>query len=168
MMRRTGSTLIELLLSMSAGSAVMLLAISLVHQTILVAQTSKHRSDHNRTLDQLAQCFRRDVHLANSISPTEGKTITIQCADATEIVYVVNASIVIRERKNGPDGNEFERYILDPSFSVDLRLNQNNQLASLLVHSETGAKERPSKPELVVESSVGRWNSLEGKISVAR
>ncbi len=168
MMRRNGSTLVELTLSISAGSAVMLLAISLVHQTILVTEKSKHRTDHNRTLDQLAQCFRRDVHLAGEISPTEGSTMKLKCVDGSEIVYSVNDWVVVRERKNGPDGNEFERFTLDRFSTVDFHMDQSQQLASLSVHSETGTKETPSKPELVVESLVGRWKSLEGKSSVAQ
>ena len=85
MTRRNGSTLVELVLSMSAGSAIMLLAISLVHQTMTLTEKSRHRSDNNRTLDQLAHHFRRDVHLAAEINVDANDTLSIKSTDGSQV-----------------------------------------------------------------------------------
>ena len=44
MIQRRGSTLIELVLSMMAGSGIMLLGISLVHQALMLSEQSSNRA----------------------------------------------------------------------------------------------------------------------------
>jgi len=172
MRQRKGSTLVELVLSMTAGSTVMLLAISLVHQTMMVTEKSKHRTDHNRTLDQLAESFRRDVHLAETVfsaiaDSADSNTLTMRLTDNSEIAYSVYGSTVERKRKNGPEGNEFERFVLDPSSLARFWVLQTPGRAVLQVLSPTGIGERPTKPELIVETIVGRWKALEEKSAVS-
>jgi type II secretory pathway component PulJ len=161
MTQRKGSTLVELVLSMSAGSTVMLLAICLVHQTMTMTQISKHRSDHDRTLDQFAQCFRRDVHLSMEVVPSDSNSLALRFSDGSEATYTVDDHAVSRKRKDGPDGDEFERFVLGNKSTARLEWIPSTKLALLVVLSETGIKERPSKPDLVVEAMVGRWKSLE-------
>ena len=47
-------TLVELCVTMSAGSAMMILAISMLHQSMSLATVSRQRADHQRSLDRLA------------------------------------------------------------------------------------------------------------------
>lgn len=158
---RKGSTLIELVLSLTAGSAVMLLAISLVHQTISVTEIAKHRSDDSRTLDRLAQSFRRDVHLASKVDLADADTLVIESFEGSIVTYNVRGRTIVRERETGKDGKEFERFSLGRNESLRLELLAAPDRARLVVQSDTGIPKRPYKPDLIAEAMVGRWKALE-------
>ncbi len=173
MIRRLGSTLIELVLSMSAGSVVMLLAISLVHQTMTLSERSRHRSDDNRVLDQLAQRFRSDVHLALNVDTdaNASNALTIKVSDGSTVTYVAKNCSVVRERKNALSGNEQERFVLaDAGVAIFQKLS-NPTRASIIVSHETGLQgtglqriERNGvlpRVDLSVQAIVGRWLTLE-------
>lgn len=161
MKQRNGSTLIELVLSMSAGSAVMLLAISLVHQTMMLTERSRHRSDSSRTLDQLAQNFRRDVHLATDLKIDEEGTLALNGADDSKITYVVQNNSVIRLRKLTSDESEQERFQLAEDASAIFQVIQVPDRATLTVRGETGLQETMQRVDLHVEAVLGRWQALE-------
>ena len=160
-MRRHGSTLVELVLSMSAGSAVMLLAISLVHQTMTLTETSRHRSDNNRTLDTLAQRFRRDVHLAAELNVISNDTITIKNSDGSQVTYQARNQTVVREKKHESFENENERFVLADASSANFQWMPNPERASLIVRTDSGLHGVPPRVDLQVETLVGRWQTLE-------
>lgn len=167
MKQRNGSTLIELVLSMSAGSAVMLLAISLVHQTMMLTEWSRHRSDNNRTLDQLAQNFRRDVHLATELKVDGKGTLTVISANGSQISYVVQNHSVVRQRKQTAEENEQERYQLAEDASASIQGIQEPDRATLTIWGEAGLQGISPRVDLHVEAMLGRWQVLEhnGKVS---
>ena len=161
MKQRKGTTLVELVLSMSAGSAVMLLAISLVHQTMILTEKSRHRADNHRTLDQLAQNFRRDVHIAAEVDATSDETLLIKNWDGSTVSYTSQNHSVVRQRKHAASINMNERFILGDESTVSFRRMPNPERISLIVSSETGLNGIPPRVELNVESTVGRWRLLE-------
>ena len=167
MKQRDGSTLIELVLSMSAGSAVMLLAISLLHQTMMLTERSRHWSDSSRTLDQLAQNFRRDVHLATELNVDADGKLTVRSADGSQITYAVQNHSVVRQRKHASDQNEQQRYQLAEDASATFQRIQEPDRATLSVRGETGLQETVLRIDLHVEAVLGRWKALEhiGKVS---
>ncbi len=161
MKQRNGSTLVELVLSMSAGSAVMLLAIGLVHQTMTLTEKSRHRADNHRNLDQLAQIFRRDVHMALEIDVTSDDKLLIKNPDGSHVTYSSQNHSVVRQRKYVSLGNENERFILGDVSTASFQRISNPERISLTVSSETGLDGFPSRADLHVESIVGRCRSLE-------
>ena len=161
MMRRNGSTLVELVLSMSAGSAVMLLAISLVHHTMTLTEKSRHRSDNNRTLDQLAQHFRRDVHTAAEMNVAAKDSLTMKYSDGSQVTYKAQNQFVVRERKHASLENENERFVFADASSAIFQWMPDPDRVSLIVSRETGLYGVPPQVDLHVESLVGRWQSLE-------
>ena len=160
-MQRNGSTLIELVLSMSAGSAIMLLAISLVHQTMSLTEKSRHRSDNNRTLDQLAQHFRRDVHLAAEINVDANDTLSIKSTDGSQVTYQARNQTVVRERKYASLENENERFVLADASSANFQWMPNPERASLIVRTDSGLYGVAPRVDLHVETLMGRWQALE-------
>ena len=161
MKQRKGSTLVELVLSMSAGSAVMLLAIGLVHQTMTLTERSRHRADNHRTLDQLAQHFRRDVRMALEIDATSEEDLLITNPDGSSVSYTSLNHSVVRQRKHASTGNENERFILGDVSTASFQRISNPERISLTVSSETGHDGFPSRVDLQVESIVGRVRLLE-------
>lgn len=108
MIKRRAFTLIELSVSMTAGSALLIMAIGLLHQSMSLASTARERSDHQRTLNRLAQEFRRDVHRAAQCTTTSTDRMQLRMPDASEITYVVSDNRVTRRqpRDGGPDRRE--------------------------------------------------------------
>ena len=161
MIRRHGSTLVELVLSMSAGSAVMLLAISLVHQAMALNEGSRHRSDHNRVLDQLAQRFRGDVHSAMDIDVDADNAMSIKSLDGSVVTYVAKNHSIVRERKKAVGGNEQERFVLaDASAGVFQKLSSPAR-ASIVVSHHSGLQGIPPRVDLAIQTMVGQWSTLE-------
>ena len=112
MKQRMGSTLVELVLSMSAGSTVMLLAISLVHQTMTSTDKSRHLADSNRTFDQLAHSVRRDVRMAAEVDVTSSDSCLIKNPDGSSVSYTCLNHSVVRQLRGTTLVNENERFIL--------------------------------------------------------
>jgi type II secretory pathway component PulJ len=166
MIKCRGSTLIELILSMTAGSGVMLLGISLVHQSMQLAEKSNNRADNNRTLDQLSQCFRRDVHVAAQWSIDAQGTLSMTCSDASQVTYTAQSRTVLRERKKGPNEIERERFALAENASALFEPMSDPVRISLVVNNASGqgGTESTSSSErldLVVECIPGKWQTLE-------
>ena len=161
MKQRNGSTLIELVLSLSAGSAVMLLAISLVHQTMMLTERSRHRSDSSRTLDQLAQNFRRDVHLALELKVDGEGMLSLRGADGSQITYIVQNHSVVRQRKRAAEDKQQESYRLAEDASATFQGIQDPDRATLTVQAEAGLQETMPRVDLHVEAMLGRWQALE-------
>ena len=162
MIQRRGSTLIELVLSMMAGSGVMLLGISLVHQAMTLSEKSSNRADNYRTIDQLAQYFRRDVHTAKQWSIDAQGALSITCSDDSTVTYHSQQHAVTRERKKGPDEIERERFVLaEDALAVFESMNDPVRV-SLAVSSATGlagkeARHGQTRLDLIVECVPGRW-----------
>ena len=161
MIQRNGSTLVELVLSMSAGSAVMLLAIGLVHQTMTLTEKSRQRADNHRALDQLAQNFRRDVHMATEFGVISDDKLLIKNPDGSHVTYSSQNHSVVRQRKYVSLGNENDRFNLGVGSTASFQRTSNPERISLTVSSETGLDGFPSRVDLNIESIVGRWRSLE-------
>lgn len=161
MIRQRGSTLIEVMLSMGAGSAVMLLGISLVHQTITLNSKSTKGADRNRALDRLARHFRQDAHSANEMQPVSDGSMTLKNRDGSIVTYVAEGSSVVRERKLAEGGDERERFALDSETSAHFAVLSNPERASLVVSKELGLYDTPPRVDLMVETAIGRWQHLE-------
>ena len=161
MTRHRGSTLVEVMLSMGAGSAVMLLGISLVHQAMTLNSKSTKGADRTRTLDRLAHHFRQDSHTANEIQPVSDNSMTLKNSDGSTVTYVADGSSVVRERKLARGGDERERFVLDSESLARFAVLSNPERASLVVSKELGLYQTPPKVDLVVETVIGRWQLLE-------
>ncbi len=166
MTHRRGSTLIELVLSMMAGSGVMLLGIGLVHQAMLLSEKSSNRADNYRTVDHLAQCFRRDVHDAMQWSIDSQGKLSMTCSDDSQVTYQSQTHTLTRERKKGPNVIERERFVLAEDASAIFEPMYDPVRVSLVVSNATGiaGKETDhaqSRMDLTVECIPGRWLNFE-------
>lgn len=161
MTRQRGSTLVEVVLSMGAGSAVMLLGISLVHQSLTLSEKSRSRTDRSRTLDQLAYHFRSDLHSADEVQSQTVGSMKIQSQDGSIVIYKVEGNVVVRERRGAASGDERERFLLEENSSARFEVQTKPERASLTVVKEQGLHGIPPRVDLTVEALVGRWRILE-------
>ena len=161
MTRHRGSTLVELVLIMGAGSAVMLLGISLVHQSLTLSEKSRSRTDRSRTLDQLAYLFRSDLHSADEVQSLTDGSMTMQSQDGSIVTYMVKGNFVVRERRRATTGDERERFLLEDNSTARFEMITNPKRARLTVAKELGLPGVPLRIDLTVEALVGRWQILE-------
>ena len=101
MKSRQAHTLVELIVSMTVGSALMVLTVGLLHQSLSLASTARARANQYRAFDRLTQDFRRDVHLASDATSDESAAdgspaIELNRQDGAVIRYET-----IRDRSNG-------------------------------------------------------------------
>ena len=161
MKRHRGSTLVELMLSMGAGSAVMLLGISLVHQTLTLNEKSRKGADQNRTLDHLTHQFRNDSHSAKEVQLLSDRSMTITSADGSIATYIAEGNFVVRERKQASTGDERERFALDDGAFARFEKRKDPERACIVVSKELGLHDTRPRIDVMVETLVGRWQSLE-------
>ena len=161
MTRHRGSTLVELVLIMGAGSAVMLLGISLVHQSLTLSEKSRSRTDRSRTLDQLAYLFRSDLHSADEVQSLTDGSMTMQSQDGSIVTYMVKGNFVVRERRRATTGDERERFLLEDNSTARFEMITNPNRASLTVVKEQGLHGITPRVDLTVEALIGRWRILE-------
>lgn len=72
MKRRRGYTLIEMLAIIAAGSAMMAVAMGLLHSLIRIEHGAREEARRQTSLDRLADQFRRDVRAAGRFAKLEG------------------------------------------------------------------------------------------------
>ena len=91
-MRRRGVTLVELLLLITAMTATISLAASLLHRALRLESASRGLAQADRTALVLARQFRADIRAARGIACTadalpEGVVLRLEPAGGGEIVY---------------------------------------------------------------------------------
>ena len=59
--RSLGHTLVELLIVMSTGSAMLVLAIGMIHQSMTISSRSEKQANHHRAYSRLAMQLRDDI-----------------------------------------------------------------------------------------------------------
>ncbi len=129
MKRRRGYTLIEMLVIIAAGSAMMAVALGILHLLIRLEQGAREEVARQTTLDRLADQFRRDVHAA-------GQFAAIEIAEA--------AAVQVPERADGAPGWQFS---LDENRTVQYRAGRRE-----LIRTEREEKDAVARETYVLPS----------------
>lgn len=98
MSRERAFTLVELLVTLSAGSAMMVMAISTVHQAMQFSTLCRDRADAGRSMARLAEQLRYDVHRAEKATVDSEQSVTIRLPDGSTVTYKINGNRVTREQ----------------------------------------------------------------------
>ncbi len=160
-MRRRAFTLVEMLMTMTMGSSLMLLAIGLVHQSMSMSKLSKTRGEHDRSLARLAQQFRSDVHLASALVSVSSDAVSLKLADESTVTYERAAANVTRAT-SGPNAEVArELFSFDERCVATFAAEANQSRVRLQIERRLENTEVPSPIDLRVIASVGRWQSLE-------
>lgn len=168
MNRRKGTMLMELVMTMTAGSALVMLAIGTVHQTMRMSATARDRANFDRSYARLATQYRQDVQIATSLTVQSPDTLNLQLVDGDSVVYTALPGRIVRElkRRNNNRETEHEDFRFDTSARATFESAESSKLAVLKVVSETVLKDVPQKTELLAVARVGRMLALEKKRTV--
>lgn len=95
-----GFSLVELIVTMTAGAIVFGLSISAVERTMKLSKDASARAEHQLTVARLGRQLRSDVHAANGFhSITENSTIRLEMVSdqSPTVTYKITGSTVTRE-----------------------------------------------------------------------
>ncbi len=161
-MKRTRAfTLIEMLMTMTMGSSLMLLAIGLVHQSLSLSKLGKVRGEHDLTVSRLAQQFRADVHSAATVKAASADSLQLEMPDGTAITYSVKDATLQRFRTTIEGVNGYEQFRFEPLCRVQFRSQTADEVVLLQLERRNVDQQVPPRVELQVASRVGRWRELE-------
>jgi len=135
---RKGFTLTELLITMGAGSALMVLAVGLVHQSMHLTAVARRGADEHRAMSRLASQFRDDVRLADQVVVDTDNQIRISIPQQGEIIYRAEAETCIRTAVDSSmgDGNSQvgqENYTLQRGGGVRFEILVQPQRAAIVL-----------------------------------
>jgi hypothetical protein len=162
MSKREAFTLVELTVTMSAGSAMMILAIGMLHQSMSLATVARQRADHQRSLDRLAGEFRQDVHRAVRCTvDTKEDAIELIMPDDNVVTYKVEGNHVARRQPLHDGLSRREAFEFNDSSTATFEsLQQPARAVLTVIHRPTGGLVRP-RVDRKVAAVLGRLTQHE-------
>ena len=161
MSKREAFTLVELTVTMSAGSAMMILAIGLLHQSMSLATVARQRADHQRASDRLAGEFRRDVHRAVRCTVDGQDTIELIMPDNDVVTYKAEDNHVTRQQPLDDGLSRREAFELnDSSIAKFKSVEQPARAVLTVIHRSRGGIVKP-RVDRKVAAVLGRLTQHE-------
>ena len=160
MNRRRATTLAELVICMSIGSSIMLLAIKVTHQTMTASSQTRQRGDVDRVAGRLAQQLRSDVHRAVDVS-VEPDNLRIVYADETVATYEAVRGRITRGHRLADQQNEQEVYLLADDDEPEFRLVDEPKRIELIVRRRHDSGDAAPNTRLHVVAVVGKLVTAE-------
>jgi prepilin-type N-terminal cleavage/methylation domain-containing protein len=177
--RRSGYTLIELMVVLSVSSTLLMVSVGWIHQSMTLASTMRDRQHHHQNLMRLSRQLRDDVHHGRSVSMASDQQLVITFADDQKLSYTITDNGIWRRSINGggpvsQDSFEFSQPVAarwDASELPDwisLVVARKHRVSTpidgpLTDGSMSTAIRGDSWPiDLQVRAAIGRWDSLGG------
>lgn len=153
---QNGHTLIEVCVAMSIGSALMLLAVGMLHQAMTLASTARMRAESHRMFDRLEQDFRRDVHETDEASVTDPQHLRLRRNDGRVVSYDTQDKAIRRSERI--DGNvvRSDEYRLVQPIRVTFETMTQPSRVAVLFASEASAIGPAHSPDRQISAVVGR------------
>ena len=170
MTRTRGSMLIELSLTLSAGSVLTLLAIGTIHQTMRAASIARERCEVDRTLHRLATQFREDVHSSHAVDHVSDELTSMTFGEQSTIVYLMKPGSVQRVLKASDEKVVLEEYRLSVGARARLKLDKFEgdtpvdvpfERVVLTVSSQLPNANVPNRNDLHVVATLGSLRRIE-------
>lgn len=136
---RSGFTLTELLITMTAGSILMILAVGMVHQSMHLTSATRREADEHRSVSRLASQFRQDVRMADQVLIESASSVRLTIPQHGEVTYVAETAACVRTRSvasttSAADGRvSRETYRLQPGGQVSFEMLEQPRRAALVV-----------------------------------
>ena len=161
MNRNRAFTLVEVLLTLTMGSSLMILAIGLVHQSLSLSKLGKVRGEHDMNVSRLAQQFRQDVHATEAVTATSTDALQLEMLDGSTVVYsTVEAGLRrVHTLREGPNAQDL--FTFEPLCSIQFQAHSSNQVVQLQLERRFDDKQIAPRVELQVVARISRWKQLE-------
>ena len=163
-MKRNGSTLIELAISLPIFTALLVLAIGGVHQVMRVSRLAKDRGQLAYVLGRLEQSIRSDVHQANFATVERDEkadllSLHLALPDDSSIVYRVRSTRIEREYIDTTGKTRADSFALFSENNVLIEVTENRTVL-ITIHRVHRDHTNADRLELFVRSKIGRAHLL--------
>lgn len=160
MNQHRGHSLVELIVCMSMGTTLLVMATGVLQRTMRFASTSCEQADVHRTVGRLAHDFRQDVHRAENLrfweEADEPPSVSLSIPNEQPIVYTVNSGMVLREQPLDDGQVRREPYYLPRGYHTTFGQVLRPRRAVLTVQYEHGLVGEPPRTLAHVEALMGR------------
>jgi len=129
---RGGFSLIEVLLAVTSGSVIMVLAVNLVQRGMVYQADTQTRVERSASFNRFVEQFRHDVHRATRVETTDDGMILFT-EPGTSVTYSTYGSRLNCERLVAAT-KQFEQVALAHNQTAVLAYTQAMQLCSLEIH----------------------------------
>ena len=171
-MKRSGISLIETMIAVSASSLLLLLSIGVLHQAMRLSSKAKSRTDFHQSNMRLASQFREDVHHATDMAIREDGSLFLTLNASTSITYRMESdarSVVIREVKRSNDANyQQETFRLLDTAKCEFKIKDNPDRVTLELNSKIPGEVELERVEMRVSATANRWAQVLSKLGAAR
>ena len=159
-MKRKGSTLIELALTLPIFTALLVLAIGGVHQVMQVSRLAKDRGQLAYVFARLEQSIRSDVHEAyfakvERDEKTNRLSLHLSLPDDSRIVYRPGSNRIDRERMDATGRTRTNSFALFLENKVLCEI-QENRTVLMSIHRMHRDHTSADRLELFVRANLGR------------
>ena len=161
MTRRRATTLAELVICLSIGSSIMLLAIKVTHQAMTASSQARQRGDVDRAGARLAQQLRHDVHRAVDVTVEVPENLRVEHVDETVTTYQADRGRIIRDHQLADGQNEREEYRLTDDDALEFRLVEEPKRVQLTVRRRRNPDDVATTVRLHVVAAVGKMVTAE-------
>lgn len=132
---RSGMTLIELLVAILVGGAILASTATLVSKVIAANSAAAEHLHSMQAIGELGRQFRHDAHQATSVTIAEGEspTLILQLDDGIRVEYQAATAGVAREHAAEKQAPRRETYSLGSFKLLGIRRDANDSRAVQLV-----------------------------------
>lgn len=156
-----GYTLIELSVSMTIGSALLILSVSLVHQVMRYQSVTRDREAEHRVFDRLGSEFRRDVHRATSANLVSPREIEFLYDDNTQVRFQANEKSIIKTKRDNDKVVQTESYEFNRSIVSEMSISGEPEQVSLSVGSQNSIIGNNLVPQRRITATLSRLIRLQ-------
>jgi prepilin-type N-terminal cleavage/methylation domain-containing protein len=157
--RQRGFTLVELIVTISTASVLLMLATGVVHSTMRFESMSRQRAEVHRAAVRLSHDFRHDVHRAAgfriSDRADQPPTIRLILPEGSEVTYQVTRQRVLREQRLSAPQVARETYDFPADYQVMFSQSEP-QMAELTVEHHLQLVGVDPQTVVHVQAEVGR------------
>ncbi len=157
---RSGTTLVEILVSMAPASLLMLLSVSVIHQAVRFANDVQDHRQMANSLSRLSFQLRSDAKLANRMEKVNDGEFQLSFPDGQVIAYQLGNQSLIRTATKPSstsfNSNSYETYSLLREHRIQFEMSDNKVL-ELRVEVVDQSNEF-IRTVLVIREQLGRWN----------
>lgn len=159
MIKRHGISLIETVLTLTAGGSIMLAAVGLVHQTMRLQTHAQQESRTNVTSTKLIEQFRRDIHSADALSLSR-QTLEIASSSPVSIAYSAKDNELLRMESRDGKNTKVESVAFDENIACSVSVLMDPMRGELTLTYNSNLANEPPRVERKVQAVAGKTPSI--------
>lgn len=168
MRHSNGFTLIEVMVSISVSSVLMVLSMGIVHRVLNLESNSRDQARVSRSLQRLSHDFRNDVHQAVDARQDQESLLILSLADESQITYRVLNEYVLREQVLDESTTQREYYNLPVDAAVSFTELDSPSRLEISVSRDLKLVGIAPRPLLHIVVEAGRLVRLAGQQEAKR